>query len=797
MGNSIWNLARTLFVGAGLLASGAALASGTTTGGLPPAPEVDYSSLPDAATMRPVNQNGKPHQAFARLLADRTAVVPGEPFRLGVQLNPDPKWHSYWKSPGEVGQPLTIDWSLPAGASVAAKPFPLPKRFEQTGIVSYGYDAPMLLFSEVTLPAEHPPGMVEVRATTSWLICEANCIPGEASLTLPLKVVGAGDPAAAPTPWAPLFDHFAAWHPTPVHEVQAFGLEHALSQSAYRPGDAFEAAFLLTPTSDEPLRLEAEVGTWPVFTPIFDQYQFYLYETTMQPTDNGGVLVVMKADVLELESLPDVSRIGGMFQVQVGDSWVRTEYETDVPWAPVGTEVSKSTSPLWALGTADAAPPPDGGEPPEGEGDRGGMAPTSAPGSLPAMLGLAFLGGILLNVMPCVFPVLSLKLFGLVTHAHAGSGARRASALAYLLGILLSFWALAIAVVVLQATIGGIGWGFQFQSPPYVAALATVVFAFGLSLFGVFEIPVFGADAAAHAASRGGLAGDVMNGVFATLLATPCVAPFLGTAVGFAFSQPPAAIFLFFTVIGMGLAAPFVLVAFVPALLRWMPKPGAWMETFKQLLGFTLIAVAVWMVDIFADLVGVEGGMRFVAFLTTVGLGAWIYGRWGGLEQTRVRQLVALAAAVAVIAVGARYFIVLEPAVADCPDDNVVGDVAWEGDEIPWQPFSGEAVAALAGKPVFIDFTAKWCLTCKVYERTIIDTAEVREAMRRLGVVPLVADWTRRDPEITEWLQRYGRAGVPFYLVLPADSDAAPIALPEALTRSDVVEALESAATGG
>jgi len=755
---------------------------------------VDYSSLPDGATVRPFNQNGKPHQAFARLLADRSAVVAGEPFRLGVELDPDANWHSYWKAPGEVGQPLTIEWSLPEGTTVTPKPYPVPQRFEQTGIISYGYDAPMLLFAEVTLPPEHPPGTVEVGAKASWLICEANCIPGEASLTLPLQVRAPGGPSAEPTPWAPVFDHFAAWQPTPVHDVQAFGLEHAFSQSAYRPGDAFEAVFLLTPTTDAPLHLDATAGTWPVFTPIFDQYQFYLYDTSMRPTEEGGVLVVMKADVLELEELPDVSRVGGLFQVRVGDRWVRTEYEAEVSWVAPGTEVTKSNSPLWALASAEAVPETPGAEPPQTDG--GPPGPVAAP-SLLAMLGLAFLGGILLNVMPCVFPVLSLKLFGLVSHAHAGAGARRASAMAYMLGILLSFWALAIAVVVLKASVGGIGWGFQFQSPPYVAALATVVFAFGLSLFGVFEIPAFGADAAAQAASRGGLAGDVLNGVFATLLATPCVAPFLGTAVGFAFAQPPAAIFLFFTVIGVGLAAPFVVIAFVPALMRWMPKPGAWMETFKQLLGFTLIATSVWMVDILADLVGAGGAMGFVAFLATVALGAWIYGRWGGLEQTWRRQLLAFGAAAAVVAYGGWTFLDLEAEASDCPSNEVASEVAWEGDEIPWQPFSGAAVDSLAGKPVFIDFTAKWCLTCKVYERTIIDTAEVREAMRRLGVVPLVADWTRRDAEITEWLQRYDRAGVPFYLIIPADPGADPIPLPEALTRSDVVEALERAAVGG
>jgi len=408
------------------------------------------------------------------------------------------------------------------------------------------------------------------------------------------------------------------------------------------------------------------------------------------------------------------------------------------------------------------------------------------------MLVAAFVGGVILNAMPCVLPVLTLKLYGLVSHAEAGAAYNRRAGLAYTLGILVSFWALALAVVILKVAFStSAGWGFQMQSPVFVAVLATIVFGFSLSLFGVFEIPAMGTDAASRATQRGGLAGDFLYGAFATLLSTPCSAPFLGPAVGFALSQSIPSIFLFFSLIGLGLAAPYLAVAFVPALFRLMPKPGAWMETFKQLMGFTLVATTLWLVSFLPKQVGIDSTIGFLAFLGTISLGLWIFGHWGGLEHTWRRQLVALGVGVVVAVGGGWLFLALSLA----EDEPVQQGLVTEGldfeEEIPWQPFSDENVAALAGRTVFIDFTADWCLTCKVNELTVLETRTVREAMAAHEVVPLKADWTRRDPVIGEWLKRYGRAGVPFYLVIPAEAGAETIPLSEVITPDMVVDALE------
>lgn len=408
------------------------------------------------------------------------------------------------------------------------------------------------------------------------------------------------------------------------------------------------------------------------------------------------------------------------------------------------------------------------------------------------MLLLAFLGGMLLNVMPCVLPVLTMKLYSLVGQKDISASDRRVAGFAYSAGIVCSFVALAIAVVVLRLSFGqDVLWGFQFQYPAYVAALAALVWLFGLSLFGVFEVPALGANQAAEASAGEGTAGYFLTGVFATLLATPCSAPFLGTGMGFAFSLPTAGILLFFAVAGLGLAAPFLVISVVPALFRFLPRPGAWMDTFKHLMGFTLIATTLWLVDVLVGQVGADRGVSFLAVLLFLSIGAWVFGRWGGPTQSGARQVGAFALAVALSAVGAALFLDLEMASDEAPATGSVTTDLDFSEAVPWQPFTEESLAALEGTTVFVDFTADWCLTCKVNEKTILETKKVRNAMRDLGVVPLKADWTRRDPVITRWLQRYGKAGVPFYLVIPSDRSLENIALPEVITGDGVIAALK------
>jgi thiol:disulfide interchange protein DsbD len=759
----------------------AAFASeGTASAPPPPPPTVDLSTVAPPAFQRKIMADGKPHPVEARLLADRAPVAPGSTVRVGLHLTQDAGWHTYWKSPGDIGLPTEITWTLPEGVTVAPHVYPVPQRFEQDGQVSFGYENQVLLVSDMVVPASLPPGTYTVAASANWLVCKTTCIPGDAELEMTLEV--AARAPLTPTAYAPLFDHYAAQHPAPpetLAQLVTWTLE--LPNGAVHPNETFKAAFLLEPAPGVSLVAPSVGGpAWPTFTPIVSSFDWAVTSTTVKLGDDGRIRVELEGETFEPDPLPtEPQAIGGLVQIQVKEGgWVRSEISAPLPWLPTGG-VAAAAVPV-AAATAVAAGPP--------------AASGGAMGLIGNLL-LAFVGGLILNIMPCVLPVLTLKLYSLVEQADVGAAKRRVAGVAYTAGIVASFWALALVIVGLRLVLDvNVDWGFQFQYPPYVAGLATVVFAFGLSLLGVFEIPALGADAAGEASSRDGLVGYFLTGVFATLLATPCSAPFLGSAVAYAFGAPPITLIAIFSMVALGLAFPFLLIAFVPVLFRFLPRPGEWMDVVKQALGFTLLATTIWLVDVLVAQIGADQGAWFLGFLLTVGMACWIFGRFGGVAATGRRQLAAATAGLAVATFGgvSMLDLTLAPPDAVCDDGSVLSDLSFE-EEVPWQTFTEPRVAALSGKPVFVDFTADWCLTCKVNESTILETDKVRGAMEEHGIVPLKADWTRRDPVITDWLHRHGRAGVPMYLVLPCEVGREPILLPEVITPSMVVAALEQA----
>lgn len=790
--------------GAALLLFGASSSALAADG--PPEPAVDLSTLSASASVRPDNLNGAPHEAKASLILDRTALVPGSTVRLGVHLDPDDGWHAYWKAPGETGEAMSIDWILPAGLQAQEHAFPVPERFDDQGIISYGYGGSILLFTDLVIPEDLPPGPHTLRADVDWLVCESQCIQGEVSLETTLSVADTSEP----TPWAPLFDHYAAQHPTPLAAVDNAAVESAVSRDAVLPGELFQVVLRVVGTTDVPVTMTTEdgAGTWPAFTPIADANSLWLEPSTLEVADDGSVLIVINAEAYELDELPQDASIGGLLQFQVGDQTVATEVAVPLVWAPAGTQTNASISPLFpmagiTLGSADpSGDPANSGVIADAAASDGAVTLSASSADLDPttrlllwldtqptwlktlfMLGGAFMGGMILNIMPCVLPVLALKLFGLVHHSGASGRVQRRAGIAYTAGILTSFLALAAGIVALQKATGAAGWGVQFQSPYYVAGLCTVVFLFGLSMFGVFEVPAFGSTAAASATARDGVAGDFMYGVFATLLATPCSAPLLAPAVTYAFGMPSAWVPVFFLAIGAGLAFPFLIIAFVPALFRILPRPGAWMETFKQAMGFALIGAAVWVAYPLPTLIGGQSFVFFLAFLTVVGAAAWLFGHFAGVAESGGRQAFVGTVALGMTVVGGYLLLHLDYDQPEVCDDTLDTDLAFV-DDIPWQPFSESMLAAARNDgPVFIDFTADWCVTCKVNEKVVIDTQPVRKAMADCGIIPLKADWTRRDDVITDWLTRYGRAGVPFYLFMPeGGGDAVP--LPDLLTSS-------------
>jgi thiol:disulfide interchange protein len=776
----------------------AALAAGSTVHppGFTEHPAVDFAGVSESADVQPLDPEGKPHQVRARLLADADTVTPGGTVRVGVHLEQKENWHTYWRSPGSVGQPTVIDWDVPEGVTVGERLHPAPDFFEYEGIISYGYEDQVLHAVELQLPAEIPAEGLEIKASTAWLVCEVQCIPGEAELSLRL-LPGDGQPSAT----APLFDHAATTFPVDPIDVSAYAFETALSQSALRIDDEFQVVVLMTPTGDAKVETDASHDGFPLVTPIATP-GWMVMDKKLEQHDDGRIQLTLDGYAIGAdEGLPQDEVAGGLFQFEADGRVVRTEIEVALPFVEAGTEVLASTSPLFGDaatldpttaegGSTSATEAGPAAEPP-------GVLASLMTGQFWSMLGLAFIGGILLNVMPCVLPVITLKLYGLVEQAGITSAERRRAGTGYTAGILATFGVLAGVIVVVQQVFDlQAGWGFQFQYPPYIIALATIVFAFGLSLFGVFEIPGFGETAMSEASDKEGWLGYFMSGLFAVLLATPCSAPFLGTGMGFAFSLPSVLLVLFFLVAGLGLAFPFLLVAWVPALYRYMPQPGAWMETFKQFLGFTLMATTVWLVDVLANQTGTDGAFGMLVFLTVVGLGCWIFGKWGGLSATWKGRL-GSATIASVLAFGTGWqFLILETQPSqDCDNGELVAtDELDFSHEVPWQPFSEDRVAALDGQTIFVDFTAEWCLTCKVNEKNVLETEAVRSAMAELGVVPLKADWTNRDDTITKWLKRYGKAGVPFYLVIPADQSREGIALPEVVTTDIVIEAMKEGA---
>lgn len=407
--------------------------------------------------------------------------------------------------------------------------------------------------------------------------------------------------------------------------------------------------------------------------------------------------------------------------------------------------------------------------------------------SLIIALVFAFIGGIILNLMPCVLPVLSLKIMGFIQQAGEDKSKTRKHGLAFTLGVLVSFWVLAGFLIALRAGGEYLGWGFQLQSPGFVIILSILLFLFGLSMFGVFEIGTTLTSVGHGTANKSSYTGSFSSGVLATIVATPCTAPFMGSALGFALSQPAYVSLLIFTFLGLGMALPYVVLTSTPALLKFVPKPGAWMESFKQFMGFLLMATVLWLLWVLSFQAGSDGVILLLLSLIIVSIGGWIYGRWGNIsKKTSTRRIAQILAVIFIIG-----GIVFSLQNIEAKSENNSG-IHKQG-SIEWQPYSPELLAQLRseGKPVFVDFTAAWCLSCQVNEKIAFGSQSVQDAFKNEGVVTLKADWTNSDPVITKALAEFGRNSVPLYVLYYGKSSNKPEILPEILTPGIVLDALK------
>jgi len=657
----------------------------------------------------------------ARLVSEVRSVQPGSPFWTGVLLKMDPHWHTYWRYPGDSGLPTKIKWKLPAGFSAGDIQWPYPMRIELPPLVSYGYEDEILLPVQLTPPASLKPGAdVTLAARVDWLECAEICIPGKAdvSLTLPVgKDASAPDPAAAR-----LFADIRARLPL------------AQSEWTFAASSAGDKLYITAhgPSGETSQRLN-----------FFPFTKAQIEEAAPQTLSRDGEAYVLELTKSELSTGP-VAALEGLVV-------------SDRGWRGENSERALTVR----------LPVTPG-------------APRAATGGLTVWLAMLFaaVGGLILNLMPCVLPVLSVKILGFVNQAAGDKAEIRRHGLVFAGGVILSFLAMGGALLLLRAGGEQLGWGFHLQSPRVVAGLAVLFFIFGLNLLGLFEIGAGLVRTGGLLSGKTGLSGSFLSGVLAVIVATPCTAPFMGSALGFAVTQPALASLAVFASLGVGMALPYLILSFSPPLLRLIPRPGAWMETFKQIMGFPLLATVIWLLWVLGRQTDVQVVAGVMIGLLVAAVGLWM---WGKNFRARWLALLFVAAGVGLS--------VAAPAVS--PSGQKAA--AAQGGEIPWEPFSEERVKELRaqGRPVFVDFTAAWCLTCQVNERVAINKPQVVEKLKTLNVATLKADWTSRDENITRALQSFGRTGVPFYVLYPKDPGKAPLTLPEILTPAIVLDALD------
>ncbi|HET8636805.1 MAG TPA: protein-disulfide reductase DsbD domain-containing protein [Acidobacteriaceae bacterium] len=654
-----------------------------------------------------------------QLVVPPAQIYPGQNFTAGLYFKLEPGWHVYWVNAGDSGEPPRIDWALPAGITAGAMQFPAPKRLPLPPLMDFGYENEVLFPIPMRVAPDYKPAgpTAALGAKVVWLVCSKVCIPGKATLSV-------SRPALSQAPAAPgfvsadqqLVARFHSTLPTPLP---------AGDTARFQPN---AKGFLLTVQTGQheksaaffPFDQDILANAAPQPVKSFRngvQLSLTKDENLTKPPQNlNGVLVLANGRAYEIHATPGALALAG--------------------------GGAASTSGLWRIAL------------------------------------LAFAGGIILNLMPCVFPVLFLKGLALVQSSTEERRKLRLHGLVYTTGILICFWIIVGVLLALRGAGQDLGWGFQFQSPAFLVVLSLLLFFLGLSLAGQFEIGLSITRAGSGLAAKQGYAGSFFTGVLAVVVATPCTAPFMGAAIGYALAASATVSVIVFTAVALGLAFPYLLLAFNPAWTRLLPRPGAWMEVLKQVVSIPLFGTVIWLVWVF-DQTASPGALVFLlsAFLL-LAIAGWILGRWPAKAPATVAAILVAACAVAAPLWSLRAL----PAAA-----------ATQVQSAAWQPFSPQLVSnyRAQGKPVFVDFTAKWCLSCQVNERVVLDRDDVQQRLKSSGVELVRADWTRPDDTIANALAALGRSGVPTYVLYSADPGAPPKVLPEVLTTGILFHALD------
>jgi len=687
-------------------------------------------------------QTVKTEHAEASLISERAAAVPGDKFLGALYLDVEEGgWHVYWKNPGDSGLPPKIEWTAPEGVTVGEFQWPAPHAIPLTTLMNYGYEHELVLPFDITLPATVKPGdTIELTGAATWLICLETCVPEEAKLTLKIPVAAEliADDANGAKIGASL-----AEVPRPITGAA----------TVERLPDGFRISAI-----DSDLAEAAKTASDIHFFPDGPE----ILHPAKQDVRRGDAGVAMKLLASDFAAAGD-QPLSGIIVVDAKDG-VRSAWEV------------AATPGAAPAGVADKA---------VSTGGKGGGGSLTAVAFV-SLLAFSFLGGLVLNLMPCVLPVLSIKAAGLAQTAHNPTEAR-AHGVAYTAGVLVCFAAIGAVLAGLRMAGEQAGLGFQLQYAPVTALFTLVIFAIGLNLLGVFEMGTSLMGVGGRLADQGGTKGAFFTGFLAAFVGAPCVGPFMAPAVGLAVTQSPPIVVLVFLVIGLGLAAPFLLLSFTPALAKLLPKPGKWMLTFRQVLAFPMFLTAVWLLWTLAGQTGSDGVILVVAGATLLGFGIWLANTIGSKMVGRVIAGLVILAAFVLPAVGS--------ASLKAPSRGGEASLAAEVGAEAWSP---GRVAELRGegRVIFVDFTARWCATCQVNKKIAIDSDQVRKAFADGNVAFLIADWTNRDAVIATALAEFDRAGVPLYLVYPA-SGGEPAVLPQMLSPGVVVKAIKQAAAQG
>jgi thiol:disulfide interchange protein DsbD len=680
----------------------------------------------------------------AELVAETTAFVPGTTTTVALRLRIQDGWHTYWRNPGDSGLPTTLAWKLPHGFSAGDIEWPAPKALPAGPLVNYGYEGEVLHLVPLAVPKDAALGSnATLAARADWLVCKETCIPEGADLTLSLPIA----PASAPdSTWGARIAATRSALPKPLQgwAVEAKGHDVTIALTLRPPAGAQDPGTLR-------------------FFPVQERHVEPSMPQTLARGQDGGYVLTLPVS----SDLKAFDRVDGVLTASRG-------------LASGSASVSAATIDVPLEGRVVAGPRPALESPTV---DFGATAPAASSLTLVAAAALAFVGGLLLNLMPCVFPVLSLKALSLAAPGHDDRRVLRWQGVAFALGVVATFVALAAVLIALRAAGEGLGWGFQLQSPAVVTLLAVLFFVLALNLSGVFEFTSLVPSSAGSWSARNPYADAALSGVLAVVIASPCTAPFMGAALGYAIAQPARETLAIFVALGIGMALPFLALSVFPGWRRVLPRPGAWMERLKQLLAFPLYATVAWLAWVVGAQVDNDAVMRLLATLVIVAFALWSWRAYRG-GGTRVWSALALAGVVGAAVVA--WPLMTAGRAGDASSTiRRVTDPAW-------QPFSPARVRELAsdGRPVFVDFTAAWCVTCQVNKRLVLNDAEIRKAFEARDVALVRADWTRRDATITRALAELGRNGVPVYVLYRPGKE--PLLLPEVLRKQTVLDALAS-----